>query len=113
MAIELEFLPLDADELPVSKIFTVENNYKFLYRKNSRHDNKIYCEIRDNDDNIIYTTRLIYAGELIHAVVDGLDIGDNKIIPFNIDDLLTDALSDDSTVTADNLERVKQYVVTG
>jgi hypothetical protein len=112
MAIEYEFLPLDQDEMPVSKLFTVENAYTFLYRINARHS-RIYCEIRDVDDNVIYTTRLVYAGELIHAVVDGLDIGDNTIIPFNIDDLLTDAISDDSTVQPDNLDRVKQYVVTG
>lgn len=110
MAIELEFLPLDNDELPVSKLFTVENAYTYLYRKNARHD-RIYCEVRDVDDNVIYTTRLVYAGDLIHAVVDGLDIGDNTIRPFNINDLLSDSIGADLTVEPDNLVRVKQYVI--
>jgi hypothetical protein len=110
MAIEFEFLPLTNDEMPVSKIFTIENTYIFLYRINARHD-RIYCEIRDQNDNILYTTRLVYAGELIHAVVADLDIGDNTIIPFNIDDLLTDKIIEDTTVEPDNLERVKQYVI--
>lgn len=110
MAIEYEYLPLTKSELPVSKLFTVENAYTYLYRINVRH-NRIYCEIRDVDDNVIYTTRLVYAGSLIHAVVDGLDIGDNDIRPFNIDDLLTNSLSDDSTVEPDNLDRVRQYVI--
>jgi len=109
MAIELEFLPLDQEELPVSKSFTIGNTYTFLYRENVKH-NRIYCEIRDQDDNILYTTRLIYAGELIHAVVEDLELSD-PIIPFNIDDLLSDQLGDESTVEPDNLDKVKQYVV--
>lgn len=112
MAIELDFLPLDKDELPVSKLFTVENEYTYLYRINVRHQ-RIYCEIRDVDDNVLYTTRLVYAGSLIHAEVQGLNIGDNIIKPFNIDDLLTDSIGEDLTVNPDNLVRVKQYVLAG
>lgn len=112
MSIEYEYLPLLESEMPCSKIFTVENPYTFLYRINTRH-NRIYCEIRDVDNNVIYTTRLIYFGNLIHAVVDGLDIGENAITCFNIDDLLTDAVSAETEVTPDSLERIKQYVITG
>lgn len=108
MSITLEFLPIEADELPVSKLFTVSNSYTFLFRKNARHE-RIYCEIRDADDNILYTTRLIYGGILYHAVVDGLTF-DDPVIPFNMDDLLVDGVVD-TIVTPDNLERVKLYVI--
>ena len=108
MSITLEFLPLLQDELPVEKIFTFDKQYVFMFRENVRHS-RIYCEIRDTDDNILYTTRLIYGHYIIHAVVDNLDIEDS-IIPFNIDDLMTDSAIDDSTVEPGNLSRVKNYV---
>lgn len=106
---ELEYLPLASAELPVSKIFNIgDESYIFLFRKNTRA-NRIYCEIRDEDDNILYTTRLVYAADLIHAVVEGLTY-DAPIRPFNINGLLTDRTLD-TEVTPDNLDRVKMYVV--
>jgi len=109
MSITLEFLPLDSDELPVEKIFTFDKQYIFRFRKNDSHD-RIYCEIRDTDDNILYTTRLIYGANLIHAMVENLDISD-PLVPFNIDDLVTDGEIEDTTVEPDNLSRVKLYVI--
>jgi len=107
--IELDYLPLDADELPVSKIFTIgEERYNFIFRKNERYD-KIYCEIYDLDDTLLYTTRLIYGGLLYHAVVDGLVI-DDPIIPFYINDVVTDKIVE-TEVTSLNLDKVKMYVV--
>lgn len=109
MSITLEFLPIDDDELPVEKIFTFDKQYIFRFRKNESHD-RIYCEIRDTDDNILYTSRLTYGANLIHAVVENLDI-DDPLVPFNIDELITDNEIDDTTVEPDNLERVKLYVI--
>ena len=109
MAITLEYLPLNKDELPVEKIFTFDKQYLFRFRKNEKHE-RIYCEIRDTEDNILYTSRLTYGSNLIHAVVENLDISD-PIVPFNIDDLVTDGEIEDSTVEADNLSRVKLYVI--
>lgn len=108
MSITLEFLPLDADELPVSKLFNVSNSYTFLFRENVRHS-KIYLEIRDSNDEILYTTRLVYGGILYHAVVDGLTF-DDPVIPLNMDDLLVNSVVD-TVVTPDNLDRVKLYVI--
>ncbi len=109
MAIQLEYLPLTGAELPVSKIFTVgEESYTFIFRKNTRHD-RIYCEIRDSDDNILYTTRLIYAANILNAVVDGLTM-DDPIRPFNLNEIMTKRIID-TEVTPDNLDRVKMYVV--
>jgi len=109
MSITLEFLPLDESELPVEKIFTFDKQYVFRFRKNESHD-RIYCEIRDTDDNILYTTRLTYGANLIHAIVKNLDI-DDFITPFDIDDLVTDNEIDDMEVTPENLDRIKLYVI--
>jgi hypothetical protein len=109
MAIELEFIPLDADELPVSKIMTIGNQYRFVWRYNTQAD-RISVEIYDLDDNLLYTTRLIYGNYLLHAVVENLTF-EAPVIPFNIDDLFTDGVIEDTTVIYNNLTRVKQYVV--
>lgn len=109
MSITLNFLPLDREELPVEKIFTFDKQYVFRFRENVSSE-RIYCEIRDTDDNVLYTTRLTYGANLINAVVDNLNISD-PIVPFNIDDLITDDQIDDSTVEPDNLARVKIYVI--
>jgi len=105
---ELDYLPLIADELPVSKIFTIgENLYNFVFRKNEKHD-RIYCEIRVLDDNILYTTRLVYGGKLFHAVVEGLTI-DDPIIPFYFEDLFTDKILE-TVYNSTNMDKVKLYV---
>jgi hypothetical protein len=107
--IEFDYLPLTADELPVSKIFTLgDNQYNFTFRKNTKYD-RIYCEVCDLDDVLLYTTRLVYGGSLLHAEVDGLVI-DDPIVPFDISDLLTDKVGE-IDVTSLNLDTVKLYAV--
>lgn len=109
MSIELEYLPLSSDELPVSKVFTIgEESFTFVFRENARHD-RIYCEIRDSDDNILYTTRLVYAADLLNAVVGGLTM-DDPIRPFNLNEIMTKRIID-TEVTPLNLDRVKMYVI--
>ena len=105
----LEYLPLLSDELPVSKIFTFGTElYNFTFRKNVLHD-RIYCEIRNLDDLLLYTTRLVYGNNVIHAVVDGLEIN-NIIVPFYIEDLFTDKILEHE-LTSQNLDTVKLYEI--
>jgi len=109
MAVELNYLPLSASELPVSKIFDLGEQYRFVFRYNTQSD-RISVEIYDLDDTLLYTTRLIYGNYLYHAVVDGLEF-DDPVIPFNINDLFTEGVIDDSEVTYESLARVKMYVI--
>jgi len=111
MAIEYDFLPLNADELPVSKVFTFDNNsYIFLFRKNEKFD-RIYLEIIDIEtEETLYTTRLVYAGDVIHAVVEDLEI-ENILRPFDIADLLSNNVGE-TTVESGNLDVVKVYDIT-
>lgn len=107
--IEYEYIPLDAEELPVSKIITIgDDQYNFVWKYNTQAD-RISLEIYDLDDNLLYTTRLIYGNYLLHAVVENLKFSD-PVIPFNIDDLVTDGAISDVNVNYENLSRVKQYV---
>ena len=108
MSITLEFLPLDESELPVEKIFIFDKQYIFRFRGNESHD-RVYCEIRNTDDEVLYTTRLTYGANLIHAVVENLDI-EESITAFDIDDIVTDAEIEDMEVTPENLDRIKLYV---
>jgi hypothetical protein len=105
---ELSYLPLTADELPVSKIFELNGElYNFVFRKNEKYD-KIYCEIRDLEDNVIYTTRLVYGGEVVHAVIDGFEI--DPLVPLNFNDLFTDKILE-TVFNSTNMDRVKIHVI--
>ncbi len=109
MSIELEFLPLESAELPVSKIFDLGKQYRFVFKKNTQKS-RISVELYDLDDSLLYTTRLIYGNYLLHATIDGVEFS-GPIVPFNIDELFTDNEIDDTTVEPDNLSRVKNYVL--
>jgi len=111
MSTTLEFLPLDESELPVQKTFTFDKKYLFRFRENVSHD-RIYCEIRNTDDEILYTTRLTYGSNLIHATVDGLDI-EEIIMPYDIAEFSAGNDIEDMTIVPGNLTEKKLYVFTG
>lgn len=95
--ITYEYLPVTFDELPVSKIFDVGEDYMFEFVFNSRY-NKIAMNISDTEGNLLYATRITYGNNLIHAVVDGLTV-DNDLIAMNLADLVSDR-EIDSSLTA-------------
>ncbi|MDD5774270.1 MAG: hypothetical protein PHX78_12485 [bacterium] len=110
MKYEFEHLPVTPDECPISKIFTVgESVYTYEFRHNERFDFYVLT-IKDAEDKILYITKLVYAGSVVHAVVEDLEI-DYDIYPVNLDDLFTPFKIQDQTVNEDNLDsRVRLYI---
>lgn len=108
--IVLNYLPLIFDEIPVEKTFTLGDTFLYEFKYNTRND-FFSLLIKDEEDNILYSTKLIYGGSAYHAVVDNLGL--NKlIVPFNVADLLTSNTIDDQSVNAENLNtRVRLYLL--
>ncbi|PJZ24608.1 hypothetical protein CH352_14415 [Leptospira hartskeerlii] len=78
---ELEYLPISSSEIPIEKDFTIGETYSFRFLYNERSD--FYtCTILDSDANILFTTKICYARELIDAKIEGLEIN-RLIIPLN------------------------------
>lgn len=109
MAIELDYMPLESEELPVEKIFDLGNEYTFEFIYNERID-RITMYIKDEDDNILYSTLIVYGSKLYHAVVDGIDI-DQNIYAFDINDLLTEFTIENTSVNFENIGTVKLYLI--
>jgi len=110
MTIEYDYMPVESDELPVEKIFDIGNEYTFEFIYNERID-RITIYIKDEDDNILYTTLIIYGTSLYHAVVDGIELNQN-IFAFDIQDFLTDLSIENTSVNFENFgSTVKLYLV--
>ncbi|PJZ49666.1 hypothetical protein CH362_07690 [Leptospira saintgironsiae] len=78
---EVEYLPITASEIPIEKDFTIGATYSFRFLHNERSD--FYtCIILNSDEEILFTTKICYARELVDVVVDGLQIN-RLIIPLN------------------------------
>jgi hypothetical protein len=112
MAIEFDYLPLTHSEVPVQKTFTIGNTYVFEFYYNTSHD--FYTMyIRDEDENLLYTTKVVYGNSLYHAVVDGLELSQD-IIPFDIQDLISEKSIANDSVNSENLDNpVRIYLVDG
>lgn len=79
--IDLEYLPISSSEIPIEKDFTIGETYSFRFLYNERAD--FYtCTILDSDANILFTTKICYARELIDAQIQDLRIN-RLIIPLN------------------------------
>jgi hypothetical protein len=78
-----EFLPVSSEEIPIEIDFTIgSSTYSYLFRYNETYD--FYTvEIRNENDELIYTTKLTYASDLINAVVEGLTIS-QIVVPINL-----------------------------
>lgn len=78
---DLQYLPLTVDEVPVEKDFLIGETYSFRFLYNDRTD--FYtCTILDLDGNILFITKILYATPMIDSVVDGLNVN-RKILPLN------------------------------
>jgi len=110
MAESFNYLPLTVGEVPVQKTFTVGNTYTFNFYYNERND--FYTMyILDEDETILYTTKIVYGNSLYHAVVDGLELNQD-IIPFDIQDLLTPNAIESTSVNSENLgDPVRLYLI--
>lgn len=99
---DFEYLPLTAAEVPIEKDFTIgDSTYAWLFRYNETFD--FYTlEIRDEDDVILYTTKLTYASDIVNAVVEGLNIS-KVIVPINILELTQTLALQDQRVSKESL----------
>lgn len=109
MIITADYLPVTPSEVPVKKTFTIGAvSYKFEFIYNDRYDYYM-CYIYDVDDVLLYTAKIIYNNQLVHAVVSGLDLP-YDIIPFNLNQIFSDYYLN-TAVTAETLDTdVKLYV---
>jgi hypothetical protein len=83
-------LPYTADEIPTSKTFELEGKqYKYFIQYNDRHD-YYTMTVRDSNDVILYTTKLVYLNDALHAGHCILDLL-TQIIPFDVDENTTRA----------------------
>ena len=110
MPINLTYIPVTYSEIPVQKTFTVGNTYVFEFFYNETYD-FFTMYIRDEDENLLYTTRVVYGNSLYHAVVDGLEL-DSFIVPFDIQDIISEFSIDNTDVNSENLDDpVRLYLI--
>lgn len=76
------YMPYTTREIPIAKVFEIENTeYTYLIERNDEHD--FYTlTVMDSKDEIVYTTKLVYAGDSLHAGHSRLGIG-ARIVPFD------------------------------
>src|SRR4030042_123300 len=67
-------IPITHDEIPIRKIFDISGkNYIFEFNYNERFDFYTIL-IMDDDGNPLFSTKLCYDTNALHAVREGLDI---------------------------------------
>ena len=83
-----QYLPIKASEVPIAKTYTIgTSTYIFSFTYNSRFDFYTVV-ISDLDNNILFSTKIVYGEQLYDALVEGLTI-DFSIIPISLDDMFS------------------------
>lgn len=108
--IELNFVPLTSEEVPIAKDLDLGGKiYTFEFLRNERFD--FYTvQVKDADGAILYTTRLTYGNKLIHAVVSGLDYT-IQILPIDPQELITAGNLPSYAINEETLDDVRLYAV--
>ncbi len=106
---ELRYLPVTHDELPVRKTFEIDGNvYDIEFHYNTKFDFYTMA-IFDTEDNLLFTTKLCYLTDALHAVVEELS-GEHGIVPL----IETDASREFPQVErmgVDNFDAIKVCLV--
>jgi len=104
----MEFLKFESSEIPIEKTFEVEGkNYIAEIRYNEIGDfYTLY--LRNESREILYTTKLTYAWDALHAKID--NIFNQSILPFDNIDLEIGSLSHER-IGKDNFDKVRLYLV--
>ena len=97
------YLPYSQSEIPIAKVFEIgETDYTYQVEYNSNFD--FYTlTVKDENDNIIYTAKLVYGNDALHAISPDLSPG-QRLKPYNV----IEAISD---YNQDNFDKVKIYVI--
>lgn len=107
--INLTYLPITTSEIPVQKTFTLGNTYIFEFYYNETYD-FFTMYIRDENENLLYTCKVVYGNSLYHAVVDGLELN-QLIVPFDIQDIISTKSIENTRVNYNNLDNpVRLYL---
>lgn len=106
---ELEYIPIAHTEIPVQKTFTIGGrNYTIEFLYNDRFD--FYTAIfRDENNDPIFSTKLNYLTDAMHAVVDGID-ATLQLVPVNISDMGLQ-YSEIERISKDNFETMRICVL--
>lgn len=87
------YLPINIDEIPVRKIFTIGGvDLDFEFQVNDGKD-LFTVIVRDLNANVLFSSNIVYGNPVNHVVVSGFPIG-IEIIPASIDDLYKDQIND-------------------
>lgn len=104
---ELEFLPVEHDELPVRKVYTIDGAiYTVEIMYNDVHDFYTFAIIEDEE--AIFVGKLVYCENVFDAYVEG--IPDSKLIPLIVDDVQQEYLSVEK-ITSDNFDDVRICII--
>lgn len=105
---EFEYLEISFEELPVSKTYNFGGvDYPIEFHYNQFGD-FFTIIVRNPDDQVLFTTKLVYGVNGNHCIVDGFPF-DISIIPLDLNDLFSEEVRENS-FNKDSLGRVKIYL---
>lgn len=106
---ELEYIPLELDEIPTRKQITLDGfelELEFEYNQIGDFYTLLVRSIETGET--IYTTKLVYGVEANHFAVEGFPYN-IKIIPASVDDLISDEIKEIPFNQA-NFSKIKLYL---
>jgi hypothetical protein len=105
----LDYLTFTADEIPCKKVFDIDGEiYGIEIFYNDVFD--FYTMyIYDNDNNLLFSTKLNYLTDALNAVCDGLNIN-RRIVPLNEADVSKD-YPEIEHVGSDNFDAMKVCLI--
>jgi hypothetical protein len=88
--VTLNYIEIKHEELPVRRSYQIDGgNYNFHFDHNAVGDFYTLMILDDNEE-VIYSSKLTYLENSIQEVVAGLDLK-RKIIPLNLSDAMQEA----------------------
>ncbi len=109
MDIELRYIQLSHDELPVQRVLEIDGvNYTFNFDYNSVGDFYTFT-ILDEDEIPLYSSRLIYLSNSVQEVVPGLSLK-KKIITLNLPDVLQE-IPGIERISKDNFDTMRICII--
>ena len=99
---DILYLPFSRSEIPIAKIFDIgETDYTYQVEYNPNFD--FYTlTVKDSNDNIIYTSKLVHGNDALHSIRPDLSPG-QRLIPYSVIEAV-------NLYNYDNFEKVRIYV---
>jgi len=97
------YLPYTLNEIPIAKVFDInDTDYTYQIEYNSNFD-FFTMTVKDENDNILYTTKLVYGNDALHAMNPDTNPG-QRVKPYNVSETI---LNYDEA----SFNKVKLYVI--